>query len=127
MVRQETGRPLLVVVQPGRGFGGDLLDRYSFRAVDVIVRTVKEEKGQNFGGIPGEVFGAAGNGFRLPQTFAIVGVGVFEFRRFAFDRDQVPGLVIAVGRRRAAFGARFGALAEFVEAVATGCRRPRIK
>ena len=78
-VGEEPGRALLVVVEVGRGFGGDLLDRQALGAVEVVAGAVVEQQRQGLGGVPGEVLGRALDRLRLAQTVAVVAVGLFDF------------------------------------------------
>ena len=115
----------------GRFRSADLLDRHAARAIDIAVSPITEEQRRAFGDIPCEVASCTRDSLRCAQPFAIIGIAIFDFGdRFffgAFDRGEVAGLVVAVGRSPTFFGSRFGALAEYVVPVPFSSSSPSLK
>lgn len=76
----------------------DLLDRQVPRTVNVAVRPVAENQREFFGHVPRHVGGRARDGLGCAQSFAVIGVGVFDFGGFAFfgistGTDRRPSVV----------------------------------
>src|SRR5271154_4844839 len=105
----------------GRFRSADLLHSYAAGAVDVAVSLIIEEQWGTFGDIPREVASCTGDSLRCAQSFTVIGVAIFDLGdRFffgPFNRGEVAGLVVAVGRSPSFFGSHFRALAEFVVGV----------